>query len=151
QLEDLDFVGEGSFVGLEHADYVVAVFFLADKQAALAVLSFAAGLDDVAVGVFLHEFDGGIEVIEVLVRDDGDAGFLKFFLAERAIVFEIVGVGSAADDGLACGAEGLGFGALAQGVVKDDDVGPFAVFIVVAGFGDKAVGDVAFFFVFDVV
>jgi len=55
---------------------------------------------------------------------------------------------SAAADGLTSGSKCLGFGALARVVVKDDDVGPLAIFFVVAGFGDKAVGDVAFFFVF---
>ncbi len=149
ELEDLDFLGESSFVGLEHADNVFTVFFLADEEAALDVLGFAAGLDDVAVGIFLDEFDGRIEGVEILIRDDGDAGFLQFFLAEGAVVFEIVGVGRAADDRLSGGAESLGFGALAEGVVEDDDVGPLAIFFVVAGFGDEAVGDVAFFFVFD--
>ena len=66
QLEDFDFVGEGALVGLEHANDVVAVFFFANEQAALDVLRFAAGLDDVAVGIFLHEFDGRIEGIEIL-------------------------------------------------------------------------------------
>jgi len=45
------------------------------------------------VRIFLHELNGGVEGIEFLVRDDGDAGFFQFFLAEGAVVFEIVGVG----------------------------------------------------------
>ncbi len=151
ELENLNFVGEGFFVGLQHADDVVAVFFLADEEAALDVLGLAAGLDDVAVGIFLHELDGGIEGVEFLVGDDGDAGFLQLFLAEGAVVLEIVGVGRAADHRLSGSTKGLGFCALAEGIVEDDDVGPLAVFFVIAGFGDKAVGDVAFFFVFDVV
>src|SRR4029077_18959099 len=57
----------------------------------------------------------------------------------------------AADYGFSGGAEGLRFSTLAEGVVEDDDVGPLAIFFVAAGFGDKAVGDVAFFFVFDVI
>ena len=150
ELEDLNFFGEGAFVGFEHADNVVAIFFFADKQAALDVLRFAAGLDDVAIGIFLDEFDGGIEGIEFLVRDDGDAGLLEFFLAEGAIVFEIVGVGSAADDGFAGGAKSLRAGALAEGVVEDDDIGPIGgVFFPVFGFGDEAISDVTFFFVFN--
>ena len=76
---------------------------------------------------------------------------LSCFLAEGAIVFEAVGVGGAADNGLAAGAEGLGFLALAEGVVEDDDVGPLGVFFPVFGFGDEAVGDVALFFRLDVV
>src|SRR5208283_5561610 len=61
ELEDLDLLGEGAFVGFQHADDVHAVFFLADKEAAFDVLGFAAGLDDVAIGIFLDEFDGRIK------------------------------------------------------------------------------------------
>ncbi len=43
------------------------------------------------------------------------------------------------------------FGALAECVVEDDDVGPLGVFFPVDGFLDKTVGDVAFFFVIDVI
>jgi hypothetical protein len=152
QLKDFDFVGEGAFVGFEHTDNVVSIFFFANEKAALDVLGFSARLDDVAVGIFLDEFDGAIEVVEFLVRNDGDAGFLQFFLAERAIVFEIVGVNGAADDGLPCCAEGLGAGALAESVVKNDDIGPFVgVFFPIERFGDETVGDVAFFFILDVI
>ena len=150
ELEDLNFFGEGAFVGFEHADNVVAIFFFANEEAALDVLGFPAGLDDVAVGIFLNELNGFVEVVEFLVRNDGDAGFLEFFLAEGAIVFKIVGVDSAADDGLASGAKSLGASALAEGVVKDDDIGPFvSVFFPVDGFGDEAVSDVALLFVVD--
>src|SRR5205814_5996767 len=90
-----------------HADDVFAVVFLAHEEAALDVLGFAAGLDDVAIGIFLDEFDGRVEGVEILVRNDVDAGFLQLFLAERAIVLEAVGVFGAADDGFALGAEGL--------------------------------------------
>jgi len=151
ELEDFDFVGKSFFVRLEHANDVFAVFFLTDKEAALDVLGFAAGLNDVAIGIFLDEFDGGIEGVEFLIGDDGDAGFLQLFLTERAVVFEIVGVRGTTDDRLAGLAEGLGFGALTKGVVEDDDIGPLAIFFIVAGFGNEAVGNVAFFFVFDVV
>ena len=151
ELEDFDFIGEGALVSFEHADDVVAVFFFADEEAALDVLGLAAGLDDVAVGILHDEFDGGIEGFEILVGDDVDAGFFQLFLAEGTIVFEAVGVFGAADDGLAGGAESLGFGALAEGVVEDDDVGPLGVAFPVFGFGDEAVGDVALFFGFDVV
>ena len=57
----------------------------------------------------------------------------------------------AADDGLARGAKSLGFGALAESVVEDDDIGPLGVALPVFGFGDEAVGDVALFFGFDVI
>ena len=151
ELEDLDFVREGALVSFQHADDVVAVFFFADEEAALDVLGFAAGLDDVAVGILHDKFDGGIEGFEILVGDDVDAGFLQLFLAEGAIVFETIGVFSAADDGLARVAEGFGSGALAESVVEDDDVGPLGVALPIFGFGDEAVGDVALFFGFDVV
>jgi len=72
-------------------------------------------------------------------------------LAEGAIVFEAVGVGSAADDGLARGANGLCFGALTESIVEDDNVGPLGVFFPIAGLGNKTVGDVALLFGFDVV
>lgn len=151
KLEDFDFVGEGALVGFEHTDDVVAVFFLADKEAALDVLGFAAGLDDIAVGIFHDEFNSGIERVKILVGDDVDASFFQLFLAERAVVFEAVGVFGAADDGLAGGTESAGFGALAERVVENDDVGPLSVALPVLGFRDETVGDVALFFGFDVV
>ncbi len=151
ELKNFDFVGEGFFVSFEHADDVFAVFFFADKEAALDVLRFAAGLDDVAIRILLDEFDGRIERVEIFVGDDVDAGFFQFFLAEGAIVFEIVGVRRAANDGLAGRAQRLRFRALAESVVKDDNVGPLRVFFPVFGFGDKTVRDVAFFFVVDVI
>ena len=151
ELEDLDFVGEGALVGFEHSNYIVAVFFFADKEAALDVLRFAAGLDDVAVGILHHEFNGGIEGIEILIRDDVDAGFFQLFLAEGAIVFEAIGIFGAANDRLASSTESVGLGALAKSVVEDDDVGPLGVALPVFGFGDEAVGDVALLFGFDVI
>ena len=114
-------------------------------------MRFAAGLDDVAVGIFLHELDRGIEGLEVLVRNDVDAGLLQLFLAEGAIVFEAVGVFGAADDRLAGSAQGLSLRALTERVVEDDDVGPLGVFLPVDGLGNEAVGDVALFFVVDVI
>jgi len=45
----------------------------------------------------------------------------------------------------------LGFGTLTEGVIEDDDVGPLRIFFPVGGFGDEAVGDVALFFVVDVI
>ena len=151
ELEDFDFVGEGALVGFEHANDIVAIFFFADKETALDVLGFAAGLDDIAVGIFHDEFDGGIERVEILVRDDIDAGFFQLFLAEGAVVLEAVGVLRATDDGLAAGAKSAGFDALAERVIENDDVGPLGVALPVLGFGDEAVGDVALFFGFDVV
>ena len=53
--------------------------------------------------------------------------------------------------GLPAARRALSFGALAESVVEDDDVGPFGVALPVFGFGDEAVGDVALFFGFDVV
>ncbi len=75
ELEDFDFLGESALVSFEHADDVVPVFFFTDKEAALDVLGFAAWFDDIAVGIFHDEFDGGIEGVEILVGDDIDAGF----------------------------------------------------------------------------
>jgi hypothetical protein len=151
ELEHFDFVGKSSLISFEHSDDVVAVFFLADKEAALDVLGFAAGFDDVAVGILHHKFDGGIEGIEILIRDDVDAGFFQLFLAEGAIVFEAIRILRATDDRLPRGTESVGFGALAESVVEDDDVGPLGVTFPIFGFGDEAVGDVALFFGFDVV
>src|SRR5262249_43367260 len=45
----------------------------------------------------------------------------------------------------------LRFGALTQRVVENDDVGPGDILLPVGRLGNKAVGDVAFFFVVDVV
>ena len=92
QLKHFDLVGERLLVGLQHADHVLAVFFFADEQAALYVLRFAARLDHVAVGIFLHKLDRRIERVEFLVRNNVDAGFFQLFLAEGAIVFQPVGV-----------------------------------------------------------
>ena len=61
ELENFNFVGEGLFVGFEHVDYVLAVVFFADEEAALDVLRLAAGFDDVAAGILLDVFDGVIE------------------------------------------------------------------------------------------
>ena len=101
------------FVGLEHANYVLAVFFLADEQTALHVLRFAAGLDHVAPGILRDVVDGVIERFEFVVGNDVDAGFLQLFLAEGAVIFESVGVRGAADYGLALFAQRLRFFALA--------------------------------------
>src|SRR5207249_8069789 len=117
QLKNFDFVGECSFIGFEHTYDVFTVFFFADKKPALDVLRFAAGFDYVAVGIFLDEFDRGIEGVEVLVRNDIDASFLELFLSERTVVFKAVGVWRTANDWFSCGAQGLGFGALAKGIV----------------------------------
>ena len=124
QLEDFDLVREGLLVGFQHADDVFAVFFFADEEAPLDVLRFPAGLDDVAVGIFLHEFDRRIEGVEILVWNNVDAGLLQLFLAEGTVVFEAVGVFGAADDRLPCRAQGLSPSALPEGVVENDDVGP---------------------------
>ena len=53
--------------------------------------------------------------------------------------------------GLPLAAQGLGSAALTEGVVEDDDIGPLGVFLPIAGFGDEAVGDVAFLLVVDVI
>src|SRR5467141_23757 len=151
QLKYFDLVGEGFLVGLEHADYVFAVFFLPYEQAALDVLRFPAGFDDVAVGILLDELDGGVERVEVLVGNDADAGGFELFLAEGAIVFEAVRIGGAADYRFAGGAKGLSLDALAESVIEYDNVGPLGVFFPILGFGDEPIGDVALLFGFDVV
>src|SRR5437879_11994171 len=114
-------------------------------------LRFTARFDDITVGILLDEINGGVEGIEVFVGNDADAGRFELFLAEGAVVFEAVGVGGSADDGLAGGAKGLGFAALSQGVVKDDNVGPLGVFFPILGFRDKTVGDVTLLLGVDVV
>jgi hypothetical protein len=43
----------------------------------------------------------------------------------------------------------LGFFALAQGVIENDDVGPVLIFFPVFGFGDEPVGDIALFLIGD--
>ena len=53
--------------------------------------------------------------------------------------------------GLPCSRRAFGFGALAERVVENDDVGPVDVFLPIVGLGDEAVGDVALFFVADVI
>src|SRR5258708_2050375 len=151
QLKHFDLFGEGLLVGLQHANDVFAVFFFPDEQAALDVLRFAAGFNDITIGILLDEFNGGVEGVEILVGNDGDAGGLELFLAEGAIVFEAVRVGCAADYGLAGGAESLSLSALAESVVEYDNVGPLGVFFPIDGFGNEAVGDVALFFGLDVV
>src|SRR5262249_264239 len=140
ELKDFDLVGEGLFVGFQHADNVVAVFFFADEQAALDVLRFAAGLDDIAVGIFFNKFSGRIEGIEILVGNDVDAGIFQLPLAEGAIVLETIGVGAAANNGLAGRAEGLGSSALAEGVVEDHNIGPLRVVLPVFRLRNEAIG-----------
>src|SRR5208337_938018 len=78
-------------------------------------------------------------------------GFLQLFLAEGAVIFKVVGISGATNNRFTGGAECLGFSALSQGVIEDDNVGPFDVLFTIAGFRHKAVGDVSFFFGFDVV
>jgi hypothetical protein len=114
-------------------------------------LRFPAGFDDVAVGILFYEFNGGIEGVEILVGNDSDAGLLQFLLTEGAIVLQIVSISGSANNGLTSGAQGLCFGALAEGVVENDDIGPLHVFFIIAGLGHETIGDVSFLFVFNVV
>ena len=151
QLENFDLIGKGPLVSIQHADYILSIFLFADKQSPLHVLGFAAGLDNVAIGIFYHVLHGFVEGIEFLVGDDVDAGFLQLFLSEGAVVLQRVAVGGAADDFLSLGAQGLGFLSLSERVIEDDDVGPVGVLLGVFGFGHEAVGNVGFFLVFDVV
>src|SRR5260370_924000 len=151
QLKHFDLVGEGFLVGLEHTDYVFAVFFFPNEQAALDVLRFAAGFDDVAVGIFLDELDGGVERIEVFVGNDAYAGGFELFLAEGALVLEALRVGGAADYRFAGSTKGLSLGALAESVIENDDVRPLGVFFPILGIGDEPIGDVALLFGFHVV
>jgi len=89
--------------------------------------------------------------IELAVRDDVDASLFEFLLAEGAIVFEAIALGGAADDLLSPGTQGLCFLSLSKRVIEDDDVGPVSVFLRVLGFGYKAVSDVGFFLILDVI
>src|SRR5262249_20037696 len=136
---------------LQHADDVLAVLFFTHEQSAFHVLRLAARLDDVAVGILSHELNRRIEGIEVLVGNDVDAGLLQLLLSERAVVLQAIGIFGAADDRLASGAEGLSFGALAQGIVKDNDIGPLDVILPVGRLGNEPVGNVALFLVVDVI
>src|SRR5258708_30684101 len=79
------------------------------------------------------------------------AGFLRFSLAERAAFSRAIGIGRTADDRLAGGTERLSFGALSEGVVKHDDIGPLGVAFPVFGFRNKAIGDVALALRFNVI
>src|SRR5262249_13582749 len=142
KLEDLDFLGECLLVRLEHSHDVVAVVLVADEEPPLDVARGARRLDDVARRVLLDVGDRFVEVVEVAVRDDRDASLLQLLLAEGAVVLESVGVGRAADHGLALGAQRDGLLALAERVVEDDDVGPLDVSLPVFGLRYEAVGDV---------
>src|SRR3989442_9983882 len=101
QLKRLDAVGPGTLVVLEHLNDVFAVLVFAHEQELLDVLRLAARLDDVAVGVRAHVRERVVERVEVLLRDDRDAGLLELLLSERAVVLELVGVGAAAHHELA--------------------------------------------------
>jgi hypothetical protein len=150
-LKNFDLVGKGTLVGIQHPDYVLSVFLFANKQTPLHVLGFAAGLDDVAIGIFHHVFHGFVEGIEFPVGDDVDAGLFEFLLAEGTVVLQSVAVGGAADDLLALGTQRMRLLSLSESVIEDDDIGPFSVLLGVLGFRHEAVGNVGFFLVFDVV
>ncbi len=149
ELEDLDLVGEGLLVGLEHPDDVAAVLLVADEEAPFHVARRARRLDDVARRVLGHVGDGVVEVVEVPVRDDRDAGLLQLLLAERAVVLQPVGVGRAAHDGLSLRPHRHGLLALPERVVEDDHVRPVHVLLPVVGLRDETVGDVLFLGVAD--
>ena len=131
QLENFNLVGERFFVGLQHVDYVLAVVFFAHKEAALDVLRLATGFDDVAAGILLNVVNGVVEGRKFTVRNDADARVFQFFLAERAVVFQAIGVRRATDYFLAGRAQGFGFFALAERVVENEDVGPIGVLLPV--------------------
>ena len=101
QLKNLDLVRERLFVRLQHADHVLPVFFLADKQAALHVLRLAARLDHVAAGILHHVLDRIVKRNEFAVGNNIHAGLFEFFLAERAVVLQPVGIRRPADHFLA--------------------------------------------------
>ena len=149
QLKYLDLVRQRLLVRLEHADDVLPVVFFADKQAPLHVLRFAARLDHIAAWILHHVLDRIVEGHEFAVRNNIHPGFLQFFLAERAVVLQPVGIGRPANHFLSLFAERLGFFALAERVIENDDVRPVDVFLPILRLGHESVGDVAFLLVPD--
>jgi len=149
QLENLNFLGKGSLVSLQHANHALPVIFFPDEKAAFHILRFPAGLDHVATWILRDVLDRLIEGFEFAVRDDVHAGLFQFFLAKGAVVFELVAVGRAADYQFSLCPQCLSLFALAQGVVEYDDVRPVLVLFLVLGLRDEAVGDIAFLLVGD--
>ena len=79
--------------------------------------------------------------MEVFLRNDRDAGLFQLLLAERAIVFELIGVRGSPDYQLARLPQLVRLGTLAQHVVEHDDVGPGHLAHPVVGLGHEAVAD----------
>ena len=132
-------------------DHVQTVVLLPDEQQPLDVLGLAARFDDVSRRMRLDVLDRGIEVSELLERDDRDPVFLQLLLAKSAVVLEPVRVGCAADNVLACRAQGGGFFALPENVVEDNDIGPVDFRLPVIDFWNEAVADIALGFAVDVI
>ena len=81
---------------LDHADVLPVVFF-ADKQAPLHVLRFAARLDHIPARIVFDMVDRLVKRLEFFILQNVDSCLFQFFLAERAIVFQAVGIRGAAD------------------------------------------------------
>ena len=93
--------------------------------------------------------DGIVKGNEFAVGNNIYSRLFQFFLPKRAVVFQTVGVRSAADYFFAFLAKRLRFFALAEGVVENEDVRPVDIFFPIFGLGHKAVGNVALFLVAD--
>jgi hypothetical protein len=93
------------------------------------------------LGVLRDEVDGGVEALEVPLREDRHTRGLHLLLAEVAVLLEAVGVRRAPHDRLPLLAELLGQRAVV-GVVEDDDVRPVLVLLPRVDLRDEPVADV---------
>ena len=93
--------------------------------------------------------DGIVKRNEFAVRNNIHTGFFEFFLPERAVVLQAIGIRRSADYLLTLLAECLRLFTLAQRVVENEDVRPVDIFLPVFGLGDKAVADVALLLIAD--
>ena len=115
----------------------------------LDVLRLSTGLDHVTARILSNVVYSVVKRNEFAIRNNIYTGLLEFFLPERAIVLQTIGIRRSTDYFFTLLAKRLCFFALAQGVVENEDVRPIDIFFPVFGFGDKAVANVALFFITD--